>query len=591
MKNEMIKQATFLALIALSIILISSAVSAAGVNNTTNSTQSEQRNVIFIHPDGTGLSHFTAARLLHHGVNGTLNWDKMPHMAVSRIHVNDSIQAGSVAGAVAHGTGYRTHFEVYGLDKQGRPLRTLMEEADDAGFSIGIINSGTITEPGSGAFVAQVRYRANHTEIARQILEQMPDVILGGGEQWFLPNTTTGRHGAGRRTDGRNLIEEARTLGYTIVFNATELLNIPDNTTRLLGLFAAHNIFNDISESDLRARNLTLYRAGSPTLAQMTEAAIRILSRNRKGFFLVVEEEGTDNFGNINNAEGTIEATRRADDAIGVALKFADTNPNTLVLVASDSEAGGFAVGGSTPTLIPAGVPLPERLPGRPGAPDGGPIDGVNGTGGSPFVTPCGFTFGIVWAGTPDFAGGTPIRAYGLNAEMVKGTIDNIAIHDIMRTTLARLDVTASQVGGNFRHPLTVNLTRQGGLGNVTIFFTTDGSTPTNASAVYTEPLTFNKTTTLRFFAQDNRIPRSPGQDIQTTRSQVFTQTYNIYRPVTFTYSVSVPITHRVRRWVRERGWIRVRGRWRSRMVRVRRWVGVTRHITEYRTGHRWELT
>src|SRR3712207_1684893 len=65
-----------------------------------------------------------------------------------------------------------------------------------------------------------------------------------------------------------------------------------------------------------------------------------------KGFLLVAEEEGTDNFGNSNmNAEGIIEAGKRADRAIGVALDYAQQNPrNTLVITAADSDAGGFGI-------------------------------------------------------------------------------------------------------------------------------------------------------------------------------------------------------------------------------------------------------
>lgn len=144
----------------------------------------------------------------------------------------------------------------------------------------------------------------------------------------------------------------------------------------------------------------------------------------------------TDNFANRNNAEGTIEATSRADHAFGVALGFAKKNVNTLVLVAADREAGVLAVMGWPVKWTPIGEPLPERGTCRDGVPEGGPIDGVGGTGGIPFVTSCGkFTFGIAWAGRYDFAGSTIVRADWLNAGYVSGTIDNINIYRIMRRT------------------------------------------------------------------------------------------------------------------------------------------------------------
>ncbi|HBR09666.1 TPA: alkaline phosphatase [Candidatus Acetothermia bacterium] len=373
-----------------------------------------------------------------YGPGGRLAWDELPHVAITTVHVRDNLQAGSVGGAVAHSTGIKSYFGVFGFcPVTGQPLTTLMEEAQGEGFAIGLINSGAITEPGTALFVAQVEDRFDHAAIVLQIFEQRPDVILGGGEQWFLPEGVMGRHGPGRRADGRNLIEELIALGYTVVFNAEELAAIPENTTKLLGLFAAHHIFNADGEEELAVRNLPLYVEGSPTVAQKTAAALQILSRNETGFFLVVEEEGTDNFANRNNAEGTIEAAKRADDAIRVALDFTRTDQNTLLLVAADSDAGGLNVMTHVPWQpMIAGEPLPARMPGRRAIVEGGPVDGVGGTGKIPFVTPCGQPFAIIWAGLQDFGGGTITRAYGLHASLVAGTIDNTDIYRIMRFVL-----------------------------------------------------------------------------------------------------------------------------------------------------------
>ena len=131
----------------------------------------------------------------------------------------------------------------------------------------------------------------------------------------------------------------------------------------------------------------------------------------------------------------------------------------------------------------------------------------------------------------------------------------------------------ASLPGGNYHHPVTVALTPTGGFAPVRVFFTTDGTIPTNTTTLYTVPLNFTTTTTLRFFAQDGRG----------TNSTIPSETYNIYRIVTYTYSIRAPVERLVRRRVRR--W--VRGRWRL----VRRWVRIIDYTTEYRTGQRWELT
>jgi alkaline phosphatase len=407
----------------------------AGAASALN-TNSKERNVIFIHPDGTAQAHYTAARLLHYGPDGTLNWDRLPHVAVYKTHIFDNLQSGSVAGAVAHASGIKTKFNYYGLTPDKKPLRTVLEDARDAGFATGLVNSGTITEPGTGVFVANVESRKDHAEIAKQILASNVDVILGGGEKWFLPKGVKGKHGEGVREDGANLVEQAKAAGYAVVYNREELLRIsPNTTTKLLGLFAEHHTFNDKPEKYLYENNLPLYWDYSPTVAEMTDVAIKILSKKSdKGFALMIEEEGTDNFPNKNNAEGMIEAVKRADDSIGVALRFAQNNDNTLVITAADTNAGGPAILTGTLDKMPPGQPLSATDR------NGAPVDGVGQLQGNvpgvPFLTPCGFPFAVSWATLSDEGGGIVARAYGLNAELVSGTIDNTDIYRIMHFSL-----------------------------------------------------------------------------------------------------------------------------------------------------------
>lgn len=80
----------------------------------------------------------------------------------------------------------------------------------------------------------------------------------------------------------------------------------------------------------------------APTIAVRSAAALRILARNPSGFLLISEKEGTDNFGNRNNARGSLEAGRRTDEAIGLFIEFVRNNPNVLMLTTADSDIGGL---------------------------------------------------------------------------------------------------------------------------------------------------------------------------------------------------------------------------------------------------------
>ena len=167
----------------------------------------------------------------------------------------------------------------------------------------------------------------------------------------------------------------------------------------------------------------------------MTEAAIKFLSARQGNFFLVVEEEGTDNFGNANNANGYFDALKRADDAIGVALNFYSKNPNTLIITAADSEAGGMEIYGFLEKDMMRDQPLPEK------AHNGAPLDGINGTATLPFLTAKDkfgnqFQFAVAWSTTDDVFGSVIAKAEGLNSELMKGKIDNTEIYRIMYATL-----------------------------------------------------------------------------------------------------------------------------------------------------------
>lgn len=397
-------------------------------------------NVIFFHPDGTSVSHWTAARMTIAGPDGTINWDRLPNMAVYRGHMKTSLAATSHGGATTHAFGVKVEPDSYGMDRDrpltalsGKPM-SIMKEALESGIAVGVVNSGNIHEPGTGVFLASSKSRWNGQDIARQIVFSGAQVILSGGERWLLPKGVKGRHGTGERTDGKDLIAEAKKLGYTVVYTREELAALPRDTKRVLGVFAHHHTFHDQKEERLREQGLPLYEPDAPTVAEMTAAALEILSRSGRRFLLVVEEEGTDNFGNVNNAAGSIEALRRADAVYGIARDYLGRHPDTLLLTAADSDASGLEVIAVSPDLATKPLSRVTR--------NGAPLDGRDGTGSLPFLAqPDQFgqslPFGIAWSGFEDGAGGILARAEGLNAEALQsGSCDNSDIYRLMYLTL-----------------------------------------------------------------------------------------------------------------------------------------------------------
>lgn len=401
---------------------------------------------VFIHPDGASGSTWAAARALWVGPDADLQWDKLPYIAVYRGHMSDSLTASSNGGATAHATGVRPRYYAFGRMDQGEDApriigangryRSVAIEALDAGLRVGVVQSGTAIEPGTAIFLTDSARRSQHDYIAAGLLASGAHVIFGGGERHFLPEGVQGIHGMGARKDGRDLIEEARQAGYAVIYTREELFAIPDGTEKILGLFADFHTFHDLTEEELREKGLPMFEPDAPTLAEMTDKALRLLSQNDQRFLLIVEEEGPDNFGNHNNASGMLEALRRADEAIGVTRRFIAEHPNTLLVTCADSDAGGARMMG---IRVNTDGTYEKTLPERDRS--GSMIDGVTGTGGKPFLAKPDkygrrLPFKIVWAATDDLSGGVLVRAEGLNADHVRGSMHNTDIPELIRLTL-----------------------------------------------------------------------------------------------------------------------------------------------------------
>lgn len=394
---------------------------------------------IFLHPDGMGTNTWTAIRLAQVGPDGRLAWDKLDATALYAGPLLDSVTASSNGGATSHAWGVRAKSDSLGMIDGKRIPRAasgaavpLMLEAKAAGKAIGIVNSASVTDAGTGGMIASVVNRREHAEIASQMLAAEPDVLLGGGEQYFLPVGVQGLFGPGQRTDGRNLIEEARAKGYRIVRSRQELAEAVRTPGKVLGLFAAENTFNEDTEEGLRAKSQPLFQPQAPRYDEMVAAAIALLKTDRDGFFLVAEEEATDNFGGDNNAAGVLEAGAGADRAVAIAKAAVDADPSLFLIVASDSDCGGLQPSGDDAV---AGQPLPARLE------NGSPVDGVGGAGGVPFLAAANkdgvrLPFMIAWAADGDMSGGGAVRAHGRGAERVRGTMDSTDVYRVLHAAL-----------------------------------------------------------------------------------------------------------------------------------------------------------
>ncbi|MCU0406802.1 MAG: alkaline phosphatase [Ignavibacteriaceae bacterium] len=244
-------------------------------------------NVIFFHPDGTALAGWNAIRVLNYGPDGELNWDRLSNIGLYQGHTKNTLTSSSEGGATMHAYGVKVELLSYGMDgnkpitsRSGSNL-SIMMEAKSKGINIGIINSGKIVEPGTGVFVATNESRGNEDAISKKIIESGADLIFSGGEENLIPAGVEGKFGPGKRKDGLNVIELAKQLGYKVIYTKEELSSISEETEKVLGIFSRSHSFNDKSEEELIQLGLNNYQPEAPTLAEMTEAAIKFLTSKK----------------------------------------------------------------------------------------------------------------------------------------------------------------------------------------------------------------------------------------------------------------------------------------------------------------------
>ncbi len=407
--------------------------------NAAMASPSRTGSAIFLHPDGMGANTWAATRLMQVGPDGRLAWDALPRLAIYLGPSLDSVNQSSNGGATTHAYGVRAKLDSFGtidgnaLTAASGKTMSLMREAQAAGKKVAILNSSSLTEPGTGVFLAAVASRDDDGEIAAQILAAAPDIALGGGEMFFLPKGVQGAHGEGVREDGRNLIDEAKAAGYTVVFTRDELAALPLDATKVLGLFAHDDTFNEMDEAGLAAAGLPPFQPQAPRFDEMLAFILPRVKNHPQGYFIVGNEEATDNLSGENNTPATLEGAAGADRAIALALAEAKTNPALTVIVASDSDNGGM---NATSDDLNDPEDLPRPLPTHTAG--GSPLDSDNG---EPFLAAPDdagrrIPFYITWASDSDSAGGTVVRGIGPGAAVIEGTVDATVVYTALHQGL-----------------------------------------------------------------------------------------------------------------------------------------------------------
>ncbi|MDO7252871.1 alkaline phosphatase [Helicobacter cappadocius] len=323
------------------------------------------KNVILLIGDGMGDSEITIARNYYKGAGGFLDGiDAFPfsgqytHYSLDKKTHKPNYVTDSAASATAWSTGVKTYNGALGIDVYGKPHKSLIELAKSLNKATGNITTAEIQDATPAAQMSHISSRKCYGvvetrsicpeyssenngagSITEQILKTRPDIVMGGGLQTFFQ----------KDIQNKTLMQEALDQNYQVVKNLKELekIKVANDKKPLLGLFAQGNMptlytgpkaiyHGNIDEPPIRCQINPDRKDSIPTLAQMTQKAIELLSKNKNGFFLQIEGASIDKQNHLANPCGQIGESIDLDEAVQVALKFARENPDTLVILTAD---------------------------------------------------------------------------------------------------------------------------------------------------------------------------------------------------------------------------------------------------------------
>jgi len=291
----------------------------------------------------------------------------------------EHVYPDSAATATALFTGVKTYNGAINVDTTGAPLETVAHAAQGLGMHVGAVTSVPLCHATPAASYAHNVSRNDYQDLARD-LTGLPsiahpdfplpglDVLLGGGFGHTATRSSTqgrnfvpgniyisdtdlaaldstlnplGRYVVARRTAGRD--------GSQLLADATR--RAVASHKRLLGLFGigrykGHLPFQtadgDYQPTDGRLDAETyseLELLENPTLADMTSAAIEVLSQNPRGFWLLVESGDVDWANHDNNLDNSIGAVFSGDAAVRRITDWVEAHSNwqeSLLIVTAD---------------------------------------------------------------------------------------------------------------------------------------------------------------------------------------------------------------------------------------------------------------
>jgi alkaline phosphatase len=312
--NKHTPKALFFPIHLLWLLLILSACKPAKIYYQTftafpATTSEVPQNVILLIGDGMGLAQIHAAML---SATDPLNIESAPFMGLVQTSSADNLITDSGAGGTALACGVKTFNGAIGVGVDSLPVTSILEQAARKGLSTGLVVSCNLTHATPAAFYAHRVSRSMDSAISTDFYGKNITIALGGGHGIF---------------NQEQLLSE----GYEVRTGISSINAFQGD--KLVGFYNKSN------------SHPPRYDKGRKDwLPDATEVALRTLSKNEKGFFLMIEGSQIDWAGHDNDVDFSIQETLDFDRTLGKVLSFAAAHGNTLVIVTADHETGALSI-------------------------------------------------------------------------------------------------------------------------------------------------------------------------------------------------------------------------------------------------------
>ncbi len=279
-------------------------------NFKTDGKSSKVKNIILLIGDGNGLTQISATALAN---NGELSLAQFKNIGLLKTQSSDDFTTDSAGSATAMATGKKVPNRAIGVDETGKRLENIIEVLSKKKYTTGIVTTDEITGATPSGFYAHQKDRSMSDGISSDLLKSQLSIFIAKKPEESLFKSNFGE------------------------FSMLESLEaIEDSKKDKAGYF-----FPKKDLSDEKPENLS----------GALKSTLHFLTKKDQPFFLMVEGAKIDSNGHANNIGGIIQEGLAFDMAIGEALRFADSDGNTLVIVTADHETGGLTIPQGDATL------------------------------------------------------------------------------------------------------------------------------------------------------------------------------------------------------------------------------------------------